>query len=320
MFTAFLILVLLFAASFLFKVARDTQVVEIPASSPDRYGDRKPARTAGKKKRRILFASAAGALTVSVFLLGFSTIKIVNATDVAVPVTFGKTSSAVQSGPHLKAPWTSYKTLPKRQRTITVFADVRTAESGTVNVEMQARWSTDAANAEKLYTQQRTDNEEKIEADLITPNVASAAGAFYGTLTNYNSVVGKLWADNAAGTEKIAVRYLSAYGVHVDSVKILSVKPDEQTENNIAAYAAQPRLTAIAVEGQKTAKEEAKRQKAVAQGLLDAAEKLKDLTPIQLEALKVQAAERIQKYNADHGVPTYVVPGSDGEGVSVLAK
>jgi regulator of protease activity HflC (stomatin/prohibitin superfamily) len=258
--------------------------------------------------RRCLAGAGAGFGVVAVVWTLFTTITIVGANEVGVPVTFGKIGTPLQSGPHLKAPWTGVETLPTRPRTFEVDATVRTRESGTVTIRLSGRWATDRDNASGLYTQVRTGDEDRIQAELIGPNLVSAAGAHYGGLSNFEAVTGQEWEANARGTQDVATKYLAAYGVDVDTVRIRGVKPDEATERNIAAFAAQQRATEVAKEGQKTAAAEAERQRIAAAGLAAAAAQTRNLTPVEVQTLCLQAGERIAINNAAKNLPTYALP------------
>jgi regulator of protease activity HflC (stomatin/prohibitin superfamily) len=246
-------------------------------------------------------------------------VTIVRANEVGVPVTFGRIGEPLQSGPHITAPWTDVQTLPTRPRTFQATAKVRTGESGSVTIRMSGRWATNRAAAATLYQQARTGDEDRIQNEIIGPNLVGAAGAFYGGLTNFDAVSGAKWAANAAGSQAIASRYLDRYGITVDSVLVREVIPDKATEDAIGRYAAQQRATNVAIEAQKTAAAEAKRRQIEAEGLAAAAGVTKNLTPSELATLCLQATERIAEANAVKGIPTYV-SACGGGSTSVLAR
>jgi hypothetical protein len=302
-------------------VARSRVTVPEVSDQGSGYSRERAKREADDAKGVRLGLLIAGWLTVAgaVIWLLVATITIVGANEVGVPVTFGKIGTPLQSGPHVTAPWTDVETLPTRPRTFEVDATVRTNESGRVTIRLAGRWATDRNQAGNLYTQARTGDEERIQRELISPNLASAAGEFYGGLNNYDAVTGEKWQANAAGVEAVAVKTLAKYGIDLDSVKIRSTAPDEATEKNIAAFSAQQRATNIAIAGQATATEEAERRRIEALGLKTAAAQIPSLSPTQFDLLCLQAAERIAAGNQAKGLPTYALPCSAGA-AAVIAK
>lgn len=266
----------------------------------------------------IIFAVALLALVIFTVC---QSVKVIGANEVGVPVTFGRLGTPLSSGFHMVAPWTEVETLPTRPRTFTTVAKVRTSESGTVAVRLSARWAVQPDDAAALYQQVRTGDEERIQEELIGPNLASAAGAFYGGLTNFTAVSGSNWAANATGTETQARTNLARYGIALDTVQVREVNPDKATEDAIARVSAQQRATNIALEAQKTATAEAKRRSIEATGLAAAAKASSAVTPAELASLCLQAAERIMNRNNDRGIPTYTLPCQDkGTPVTAAAK
>ena len=277
------------------------------------------ARLSSRTNRVATGATFCAATVILVLVAIFQSVKIVGANEVGVPVTFGRLGTPIQSGFHLVPPWTDVQTLPTRPRTFETTAKVRTNESGSVSVRLSGRWAVERQNAAALYQQVRTGDEERIQQELIGPNLTSAAGAFMGGLTNFDAVSGAKWETNANGIEAIAAKYFVRYGITVDTVQVREVNPDEATERAISAFAAQQRATNIALEAQKTAKAEADRRKIEAEGLRAAAAASSSVTSEQLQNLCLQAAERIMNRNNEKGLPTYTLPCQSG-GASVLAK
>lgn len=260
---------------------------------------------------------------VAVFVLflwlAFQSFHVVKANETGVPVTLGSVGEGIGSGPTLTAPWTDIETLPTRPQTMTVDSNIRTAESGQVGVKVSGRWATTTELAPELYRQVRTGDDEKIQEDIISPQIQGAVNEFYGGLTNVNAIDGKQWSANAAGVSKLATQRLARYGILLVDVQIRNVSPDKATNDALARIAAQQRETAVADEANKTAIKQAARNLTEANGLKAAADALANLTPEQVELLRLQAGERIMNKNAEKGIPTYTLPGQDG-GSSVIAK
>lgn len=247
------------------------------------------------------------ALAFAVFW-GVQSFKVIGANEVGIPVTFGKAGDAIDSGPELVAPWTEVETYPTRPRTMQVTANIRTSEQGHAAVTISARWATSREHAKDLFLQVRSGDDEKIQKEIVGPNISGAAGAYFGGLLNTEAVNGQNWERNAQGVEAKATQYLARYGIKVDTVQIRQVKPDEATDNAISRIAAQQRETQVAKESKLTADASAAQRLAEATGIKNAAAQVAALTPTQVQVLCLQAAERVLNKNWEKGIPTYVLP------------
>jgi regulator of protease activity HflC (stomatin/prohibitin superfamily) len=313
-----LLLMLAVASGFISRRLRKEQKA-LEAKEGDRFG-RQSQRLNDVRAGSFAFRIAAFVLAgLTILALLTSSFTIVGANEVGVPKTLGKIGSPVQSGPHLIAPWTSVEKLPTRPRTVTTVTNVRTSQSGHAAIRIATRWNTDRQDASELYQQARTSDEGKIEKDIITPQVDGAANEFYGTVTNVDAITGSNWSQNALGVQAKVQERLQRYGIHLVDVQIREVNPDSATDQALAQVAAQQRQTEIAIESKTTAEKQAGQRLAEATGIKNAADKLKDLTPGQVNLLCLQAAERVMNENVAKGIPTYVTPCGGGS-TSVIAK
>jgi regulator of protease activity HflC (stomatin/prohibitin superfamily) len=250
---------------------------------------------------------------------GVQSFKVIGANEVGIPVTFGKAGDVIDSGPEFVAPWTEVETYPTRPRTMQVVANVRTSEQGHVAVTISARWATSREHARDLFLQARSGDDEKIQREIIGPNISGAAGAYFGGLLNVDAVNGQGWEKNAAGVEAKATQHLARYGITVDTVQIRQVKPDETTDAAISRIAAQQRETQVAKESKLTADAQAAQRLAEAAGIKNAADQYAALTPTQVQLLCLQASERVLNKNFEKGIATYTLPCQSG-GTPVIAN
>ncbi len=264
---------------------------------------------------------AAGVFFALAFVVfwGAQSFKVIGANEVGIPVTFGRAGNVIDSGPELVAPWTEVETYPTRPRTMQVVANVRTSEQGHAAVTISARWATSREHARDLFLQARSGDDEKIQRDIIGPNISGAAGAYFGGLLNVDAVNGQNWESNAAGVEAKATQYLDRYGIKVDTVQIRQVKPDGTTDAAISRIAAQQRETQVAKESKLTADAQAAQRLAEATGIKNAAAQVAALTPTQVQVLCLQADERVLNKNWEKGIPTYALP-CQSSGTSVIAN
>jgi regulator of protease activity HflC (stomatin/prohibitin superfamily) len=242
---------------------------------------------------------------VTVGLLAYGSVTVVKANEVGVPVTLGKISeSPIQSGPHFKAPWTDVEKLPTRPVTVEGQFTVRTSQAGKVTVNMATRWATDKPSASELYRQARTGDEDDISDKIVLKSLGQAVNQVYVSKTNVEAsnergvIAGEV---NAA-----LARLMKPYGITITDTNLRSAEPDEATQAAIATLAAEQQKTAVAAQAKITAENEAKTRLAIANGIKDAANATKNLSPEALASACLSANERAVNYAASKGVSVYV--------------
>lgn len=254
---------------------------------------------------------------IGVAVLFFASFTIVKPAEVGVPISFGHLGTPVQPGAHMLAPWTKVETYPTRPLTIDdITVTARTKQAGQIKVTVAARWHVDPEHAADLYKQVRTGDEDKISHQVIDRNLSQAVGTVYNALENGPAVNDRAGATTAIRAE--LGQLLTPYGIALDDVYIRAAEPDDKTADSLARLAAQERETQIAKERQDTAAAEAQARLIEARGLETAAAAIpRDLTPQQVQALCLQAWERMVKAGISAGVPVYTT--CDGSGVTPVA-
>lgn len=240
--------------------------------------------------------AAALRIAFAVFLVFFvgslftATFTHVKATEVGVPISFGKVGDPLGPGVHFTAPWVSVETYPTRPLNVDVTAKVRTADAGLVTVATTARWNVSVTRARELYFQTRTGDEDRISREIVSRNLAQAIGDTYNSVSNIDATK----RDGRADALKARLSTLtSQYGIDIVVVNLRAVDPDDTTARSIADFAAQIRRTQIADEANRTAAKEAARRLTEARGLKQAAAQIPKISPAQAQALCVQAWERM---------------------------
>lgn len=242
-------------------------------------------------------------------LLGiFSTFVVVGATDVGVPVAFGRAGDPMTSGVHAKAPWTKVETFPVRPFSVPdIEITARTSQAGQVKAIIGARWHIDPARARDTYLQIRTGDEDRISKEVIDKALGQATGNVFVAKDNMTATTDRAGVEAALLTE--INRLTAPFGVTVDNVFVRSVEPDQKTADALARVAAQQRETEIATESVKTATERAKANLEDAKGVKSAAAEIPaGITPEQVHALCIQAWERTAAKAITAGAPLYTSP------------
>lgn len=253
--------------------------------------------------------------------LGFTTVTIVKATEVGVPVALGKVGAPLGSGVHLVTPWTRVESYPIRPVAVELAGDstilARTSDAGQMRVEVATRWQVDPAKAADLYLQVRTGDDEFISESLVVKNLRQAVGVVYSRTPNLEAVNDR--ENVALQIQEQLQKQLDSYGVIVEDVNLRSVEPDEKTADTISQFARQQQATRIAEEGKKTAKIEAQRRSIEAKGLKRAARVFASVSPAQADVLCQQAWERMQAKALEAGNTLYTSPCGTG-GATRLVK
>jgi hypothetical protein len=273
--------------------------------------------------RRWLWAGSAGLGFITVILTLFSTLVIVNATQVGVPVAFGHVGTPLDAGVHFVSPWVNVEEYPIRPLTVELAGDnkviARTADAGQMSVELAARWRVEKQDAKQLYFQSRTGDLNAISDNIVLPNLRQAVGQVYSVTGNLDAI-----SDRERVSEDIRKqlnKQLVPYGITVDAVQMRSVEPDANTAKTISLYASQQQATRIALEAQKTATIEAQRRLIEAKGLEAAGKSVANLTPSQLQVVCMQVWQQVITTGINKDIPVYTNPCSNSSsGLIVSTK
>lgn len=255
----------------------------------------------------------AAASVVLVLVGAFSMITIIQPTEVGVPISFGNVGAPMTSGLHIVAPWVGVETYPVRPFAVDpIDVQARTAQAGSVQYRVQARWHVDAKNAQETYMQVRSGDEDVIRDKIVDPSLATATNNVARTFNNLEATTQLQTFEQRLLAE--LQRQVQPYGITVDQVWIRHTEPDSATASSIAQLAQQQQATRIATERVNTARQEAAARAQEALGLKAAAADVGNLSPIQLQAVCLQAWERVATAAANRGVPVYSQPCSASSG------
>jgi regulator of protease activity HflC (stomatin/prohibitin superfamily) len=258
---------------------------------------------------------------VGFILLSTGIFYRVNATEVGVPVTFGKIGDPVSSGLHVKNPFTEIKTLPVRPFTLPedIEVSVRTSQGGNVIAKYGARWVVNPEDAANVYLQVRTGDEEKISKDLVEKTLATAVGNVYVSYDNATATIARVQAEASVITE--VNRLLSSYGVKVTQVFLRQVDPDEKTKDSLDRLSAAKNETSIAEQKVATAKQEAAAEAARASGAKGATSQIpNNLTPQQITVYCAQLWAKAQQDATERGQSLWTTPCDTGSPVPLVQQ
>ena len=265
--------------------------------------------------RKVAWLTSAGFALLTVISLFFSTFTIISATQVGVPVSFGKVGTPLEAGVHFKAPWAKIESYPTRPVTVELSGQdaitARTADAGQMTVEVAVRWRVEPDKAKVLYFQSRSDNLKLIDSTIILPNLRQAVGQIYSVTGNLDAISDRERVATAIHTQ--LSKQLAVYGIDVDTVQMRKVEPDKVTASTISQFASQQQATRIATEAKKTAVIEAERRLIESKGLELAGKSIANLTPTQLQVICMQVWQQVNASAITHGATIYTQPcGSNG--------
>jgi len=255
------------------------------------------------------------ALLGSVFCGIASTVYVVSAYEVGVPVTFGKVGAPMTSGMHLKAPFTDVTRFSTRPVDLNLsdkdVVEVRSSQGGVMYVEVTVKWAVIPDKAGELY--RLAGSEEAIQQRLVFPDsreIVRNVFARYSSEQGYASAREKINAE----IDQLIKERLAPRGIDITAVNLRNVKPSDALQKQIDRKIQQKEATERASEATRTAEEEAKRRKIEAEGIARANKILNDsLTDKVLMNQCIDAYREAAKEN-----PVYAVPCGSGNGTPVI--
>jgi regulator of protease activity HflC (stomatin/prohibitin superfamily) len=275
----------------------------------------------GSDAKWVLLLSSAIGIPILMLAWFLSSFTIVSASDVGVPIAFGKVGTALESGPHFIAPWTDVETYPKKSKTVDEVVEtmVSTSQAGSVKVKIAPRWHTDEKHADETWRQTRTSDDEELEKGIIRPTAVSAAQDIINTKTNSEALVRAGFEEQMKTTMQ---EKLSGFGIVVDAVYLRGLEPgDEKTKLSIAGLASQQQATNQAVEAARTAEKLKEVAKINAEAAKEAAAKIPpNLSPAQVTVLCAQIWERAAAAADRSGNALYTAPCGNTSGLLVNTK
>lgn len=217
-------------------------------------------------------------LAISVLFLIFASLVQVSTKNVGIETTFGKPSGELSNGLHLKWPWEKVTEMDAAIQTDTYFDNhcfkVRIAAQQIACVNVNFQWRINPAAAQELYRDYRTF--DHVRDALVTRRLTKVVNE---QLANYNPLNSVAGADLPPGEKRNPP--LPAIGNAVNdemkaeiggpngSIEVLStIIPimtfDPETQARINQLQQQVALTRVARQSERTAKAQAKANKALA--------------------------------------------------------
>jgi regulator of protease activity HflC (stomatin/prohibitin superfamily) len=263
-------------------------------------------------ERRISLRAAGLAVTAigAVFAIG-SSVRLIGATDVGVPVTLGKIGTPLRSGVHLVLPWTDVNSFSTRlqqsdmsqtagegDRAGNDGVEVLSSEGGRMVLDVTVRYSVKADAAADLF--RRVGSMTGIREQIVRPDVRSRLRDVYSRYTAEESYAAN--REKVASEAEAAVRDgLAPFGLVVDAVKVRNITLESNLQTQISAKleAKQAAERALIEQGRaqteaetrrKVAETDAQAAVAAARGQAEANTILaQSLTPELLRAREIEA-------------------------------
>ncbi len=224
-------------------------------------------------------------IALILFILILSSFTSVPAGFTGVPVTFGKVADyTLDSGFHLKAPWTSVIKMDNRIQKHTVTMSAFSKDIQETEVVYTINYQISKNDAMTIY---RTIGKEYFDT-VIAPNISDAvktATAHYtadGLITSRDKL--------AAEIEEILIQLLEKYHIEIIGTSIEDLDFTDAFTNAVEAkqVAAQNKLRAETEQAQATMEEEAKAKRAIIVANAEA-EQAVIAANADLEVVKIQA-------------------------------
>lgn len=268
-----------------------------PRAQPaDGKGRRVPAVPSLPTRRLGLGLLAAGLL-----ILLLSTLRVVGATSIGIPVTFGTVGEPLPAGIHLVAPWTDITVLDLRltEYTMTRAAaegsvggddsiEVISRDQGRLTVDATVRYAIDPEQVRDIYRRLGT-TDEQFQAKAIRPESRSAireAASQFGAI----ELLAERRADYADMVEQDIRERLEPLGIIVDAVALRDVTPSPELQAAADAKLQQEQANERAQLELAEAEARADIRRTEAQGEADANRILSEsLTPELLQRLQIEA-------------------------------
>ncbi|MFF3887967.1 prohibitin family protein [Streptomyces sp. NPDC001914] len=258
------------------------------------------------------------ALSVVAGLLAgvFACVHVVSASEVGVPVTFGKTGTPLNSGIHFKSPFTDVTSFSTRPVDLDLngkdVVEVRSSQGGVLYADVTIKWAVVPAEAVELY--RLAGSEDAVEERLVLPDSREIIRNVFAKHTSeegYASAREQISSEIAA----LVKERLAPRGIDVTSVNLRNVKPSEKLQDQIDKKIQQEQATERATEAARTAKAEAERKRIEAEGIARANKIIeRSLNDKVLYNQCLEAYKEAAKAN-----PVYAVPcGTDSNGTPVI--
>ncbi len=282
--------------------------VTTPAIGNPRLGQVTPAR------HRSLRGLALIPFVLGIVLLVSSMVRVVGATSVGIPVTFGKIGGALPPGVQVVAPWTTITEFSTRlqesnmtqvasegDRTQPDGVAVLSSEGGNMVLDVTVRYGIVLTSADQLFKQ--VGSMDGIRERIVRPDARSLIRDVYSRYKAEEAYSSKREIISKVAEDELRIR-LQGRGITLDALKIRDIKLEEKLQTQITAKLEAKQLAEKALIVQQQAQTEAETRKKVAQtdaeakviaaqGDADANNILsKSLTDVLLKSKEIDALSR----------------------------
>ena len=181
-------------------------------------------------------------IVIGIVLILASSIRVVAATDVGIPVTLGKIGSPLKPGVHFTLPWTQVTSFSTRFQESLMTKDategdrptpdqitVLSSEGGRLDLDVTVRYGIDATKADTLF--RRVGSMLGIRDRIVRPDARSRIRDVYSRYTAEESYSIKREIV-AAAADKAVREALAPKGITLDALRIrdITLEPNLQTE------------------------------------------------------------------------------------------
>lgn len=292
----FVLAVLLLLAAMPLIAMRPRPVPAVVEEGRTRGRGRLPAVPAFPTRRLGLALLVAGLV-----LLLLSSLRVIGATAIGIPVTFGTVGEPLRSGIHLVQPWTFINELDLRLTEYTMTRaddegavggddsiEVISSDQGRLIVDATVRYAVDPESAEDVFRRLGT-TDEQFQIKAVRPEARSALREVATQFRAVELVSERRTEFGDAIEEEIRAR-LAPLGIVVNGVALRDVTPSEELQAAADAKLQQEQTNDRAELEQIEAEVRATIRRTEAQGEADANRILsQSLTPELLARLQIEA-------------------------------
>ncbi|MFE1290557.1 prohibitin family protein [Streptomyces sp. NPDC058751] len=246
----------------------------------------------------------------------FACVHVVSASEVGVPVTFGRIGTPLTSGVHFKSPFTDVTSFSTRPVDLDLngkdVVEVRSSQGGVLYADVTVKWAVVPAKTVALY--RLAGSEDAVEERLVLPD---SREIIRNVFAKHTSEEGYASAREQIGSEiaGLVKERLAPRGIDVTSVNLRNVRPSEKLQDQIDKKIQQEQATERATEAARTAKAEAERKRIEAEGIARANKIIE--RSLSDKVLYNQCLEAYKEAAKAH--PVYAVPcGTDSNGTPVI--
>lgn len=214
---------------------------------------------------------------IAVIILAFASTVSVQAKEVGVVTAFGKVhDETLSSGLHFKAPWHKVTEIDATTQTDEYKGDsaiqVRLKDGNTAEIYTTLRWSISEEKASQVYAEFRSDDPtDSLRKAMVSTQFKAAANAEFAGFDPLSlaGIDGSEAPDYKALADAVQQRMETETEglVNVRSVTVSLIKLDKRSQKHLDDYVAQVAKTRAAKEAQKTATEQAKANKILAESI-----------------------------------------------------